>query len=166
MLFRNILVSALALGAAAYIATPASATEPPKEGTCKFKLSTEGKQIFTIIDSARLDGVASWDENQKVIENCEGWPSMTRHCFGLNELTKGSPRGYGFCVAKDADGDSIVWKVLPHNVDSTDQIPNEVLMASGKYAGMSGKESATCKFGGSPMDYNGTCDIEMSYRIP
>jgi hypothetical protein len=166
MLLRKFLVSALVLGAAACIAPPVNATDLPKEGTCKFKISSEGKQVFTIINSAQLDGVASWDENQKVIENCEGWPSMTRHCFGLNELTKGSPNAYGFCVAKDTDGDSIVWKVLPHKVDSKGPNPNEVLMASGKYAGIMGKETADCKFGGSPTDYTVTCDMEMTYKIP
>jgi hypothetical protein len=170
MLFRTILLSTLALGAAAWLAAPATAAELPKEGTCKFKVTTEGKQVFSIIDRVRLDGVASWDENQKIIENCDRWPSMTRHCFGLNELTKGSPVAYGYCVGTDPDGDAIVWKLLPHPVDSADRnldvIPDEVLMASGKYAGMTGKATSRCSFSGSPTDYTGTCDVEMTYKIP
>ena len=165
MLLRTILASCLALSAATRLAGPASALELPKEGACKFKVSVEGKQVVTTIDYARLDGVASWDENQKIIENCDGWPTMTRHCFGLNEFNKGSEFAYGFCIAKDADGDAIIWKLLPHSVESIDRIPDQVLMASGKYRGMTGKGISQCTFSGSPTDYTGTCDVEMTYKI-
>jgi hypothetical protein len=166
MNFRTVLTSVFTLGVVACLAAPAASTELPKEGVCKFKVSVEGKQVLTAIDYAKTDGVASWDENQKIVENCNGWPPMSRHCFGLNEMTKGAEFAYGFCVAKDADGDSIVWKLLPHSVESIDRIPDEVLMASGKYRGMNGKAMSQCTFSGTLTDYSGTCDVEMTYKIP
>ena len=39
----------------------------------------EGERVPTMIDDAQVNGVASWDEDQKIVENCQGWPSMTRH---------------------------------------------------------------------------------------
>lgn len=162
----KVLIVALALGATVCSATTAIPTELPKEGTCKFKVLVEGKQVITTIDYAKLDGVAAWDETQEITENCPGWPPMTRHCFGLNEIRKGQEFAYGLCVAKDANGEGIVWKLLPHSVESVDKIPDEVLMASGKYRGMTGTSVSQCTFGGNPTEYTGTCDVEMTYKIP
>jgi hypothetical protein len=167
MLFRNIFISALALGAPAFLAIPATATELPKEGRCKYKVSTEGKQSFEIIDRVRLDGVAAWDENQKSSEACGAFPPMMiRHCFGLNEITGGAAVTHGYCVERDADNDAIVWKVAPHAVDATDAIPTEVLMATGKYKGMNGKAVSKCAFGGTPENYSLSCDVEMTFKFP
>ena len=59
-----------------------------------------------------------------------------------------------------------MWKLLPHSVDTVDKIPDQVLMASGKYQGMTGKAVSLCTFGGSPTVYTGICEVEMTYKIP
>jgi hypothetical protein len=130
--------------------------EFPKEGTCKFKVTVAGKSTMEEIFS-------SWSEIQTVTDTCNHWPKMTRHCVGFEDA--GS--SYGYCLGKDADGDSIVWNILPHSVNtSDDMVPSEVQMASGKYKGMTGKSSDRCSFSGSDTEYTGTCDVEMSYKIP
>lgn len=155
MVFRTILAFIFALGAAACLAPPASAMQLPKEGTCKFKVTVDGK-------SATEDKFSSWSEIQTVIDNCNHWPPMKRHCVGFED----SGFDYGYCLGKDSDGDSIVWNILPHSVNtSNDVVPSEVQIASGKYKGMTGKSTERCSFSGSETEYTGTCDVEMSYKI-
>jgi hypothetical protein len=159
---RLVLAVAMATG---FLASPAFAAGVPKEGTCKFKVDVVGKEIATMIDD-KENGVASWDEDWKIGENCKGWPPMTRHCFGLLEIKTGKELGYGLCVAKDGDGDSVVWKQTPHPTGGAAKIPAEVLMTSGKYAGMKGTSTSQCVFSGDSEHYEGTCDEEMTYKIP
>ena len=171
MLLRKVAMFALVLGAAAGLASSATAANFPKEGTCNYKVSSEGKQSFEMVNRVAIDGVAAWNEDQKTSEACGPFPPMMiRHCFGLNEITKGKAVTHGYCVERDADNDAIVWKVLPHAVDATEEdpsaaVPTEVLMATGKYKGMTGKASSKCAFGGDPQNYTLACDVEMTYKF-
>ena len=155
MMFRTILASTFALGAAACLALPAGAVDFPRQGTCKFKVTVEGK-------STMEDSFSSWTELQTVTDNCNHWPQMKRHCVGFEDAKV----DYGYCLGKDSDGDSIVWDILPHSVDtSNDLIQSEVKMGSGKYKGITGKSSDKCSFSGSDTEYTGTCDVELIYKI-
>ena len=140
MPIRNILVSALALGAAACVASLTTAAELPKEGTCRYKAISEGKEVFSRIDYAQYDGAGAWDEERAAIPTCDQWPPMTEHCFGLDEIIKGAATSQGYCVQMDAEGDGIIWKVLPHAVKAgtTNRLTSELLMSSGKYRDMKG----------------------------
>jgi len=42
----------------------------------------------------------------------------------------------------------------------------EVLMAGGKYKGMSGKSTARCGYSGSEVEWTGLCDGEMTFKFP
>jgi hypothetical protein len=42
----------------------------------------------------------------------------------------------------------------------------EVLMAGGKYKGMSGKLTSRCGYSGSEVEWTGLCDGEMTFKFP
>jgi hypothetical protein len=110
------------------------------------------------------------------------------NCFGVLELVNkvsaaAGPKlpervikPHGYCIDVDADGDQIVFK------DANEERPwsspespshSEIVMGTGKYAGITGTSVATCLFGGSmpstgssPTSYQRRCDVETTYKLP
>jgi hypothetical protein len=87
-----------------------------------------------------------------------------RTLFGFDELSGKSRIITGYCVDTDQDGDKVVWKLVGSKVP--DGGSGEVIMAGGKYTGMSGKSTSDCTHGGSLSSYVGHCDVERTFKFP
>jgi hypothetical protein len=171
MMLRCLLLPAFGLVAAVYSVLPGSAAGLPKEGTCRLKVKLEAKQTLEQLSAAR-DGILSWDENEDTTKIDCGqtqWPPMKEHCFGFGELDGQFAVSTGYCIDTDQDGDKIVWKLPPSKYlqnSTTSSYSSEVLMASGKYKGISGKSHWTCAYSGSFTAAVGVCDVEMTFKFP
>jgi hypothetical protein len=78
----------------------------------------------------------------------------------------------GYCVETDQDGDQILRRATsgtrPLSVP-TGYTSAEVVIGTGKYAGMMSSLAATCQFAGKendPTHYSVTCDVQGSYKAP
>jgi hypothetical protein len=113
----------------------------------------------------------SWDDTRTVSFDCgpTQWPQIKQRCFGFTELNHDFMSSNGYCLDTDEDGDKVLWKLVPNkwtghgsNISGSD----EVLMASGKYKGMSGKSTYNCSYTGSSTHWSGQCDAEMTFKLP
>ena len=168
---RNFLLSVFSFGVGACLLLPASAAELPKEGTCHVKSKADGKQTVDSL-SAKVDGISSWDETYEIISVDCGQaqlPPRKTHCFGLDELDGKFAASTGYCIDTDQDNDKIIWEIAPSKEPQyalTLSSSTDVLMASGKYTGMSGKSTSDCTHGGSLSSYVGHCDVERTFKFP
>ena len=171
MLFRNLLLSVFVFGAVASV-LPAISTELPKEGTCHVDSKLEGKLDLDKSSSVGSDGIESWDETHTTTINCGHirWPAIKeRHCFGLDEVSGALRLASGYCLDIDEDGDKVLWKIAPNKRGKNSAMSSdsaEVLLANGKYKGMSAKSTYRCGYGGSYAKWSGLCDGEMTFKFP
>ena len=149
----------------------ATAAELPKDGTCRLKVKLEAQQTLDQLSAAR-DGILSWDEKETITNaECDRaqWPSMRGHCFGSGELDGKFAISTGYCIDTDQDGDKIVWK-LPatkyNQYSSTSSYSSDVLMANGKYKGLSGTSKWHCVYSGTFAVSVGDCNVEMTFKFP
>ena len=171
MLFRNFIVPILSLGAVAWSVFPATSTELPKEGACKFNSKLAGKLDTDKSNAVGSDAIESWGETLTVTMDCgqTQWPAMKQQCFGFDELIGSLRSSFGYCLDTDSDGDRILWKLIPGKRGRNSAMSNgsaEVLMAGGKYKGMSGKSTSRCGYSGSEVAWTGLCDGEMTFKFP
>jgi hypothetical protein len=171
MLFRNFLLSVFSFGAGACLLLPATSAGLPKEGTCHNKIRIEAKESSDMLGAAPAIGIATWIHTNTITFDCgqTQWPAMKERCFGIDELTGGSRLSTAYCIDTDHDGDKVVWKLVPSKTSAYSQETSgsfEVLMASGKYTGMSGKLTFECGFSGSNAVYFGKCDGAMTFKFP
>jgi hypothetical protein len=172
MLFRDLLLSVLSFSAVALPVLPATSAELPKQGACKVSSKLEGKLDLDKSSSVGSNGIESWGETATITVDCgqTQWPAIKEErCFGLDELIGVLRFSTGYCLDTDADGDRVLWKLVPskrgkNSAMSSDS--SEVLMASGKYQGMSGKSTYRCGYSGSEVEWSGLCDGEMTFKFP
>jgi hypothetical protein len=171
MLLRRCLFPACIFGAVMSFLLPATSTELPKEGTCHLKIKVTATQTLDQLSSAR-DGILTWNETDEATKVDCGqiqWPPVKEHCFGLGELDGQFAISDGYCIDTDQDGDKIVWKIPPNKYPqytTTLDYSSDVLMASGKYKGMSGKSKWACVYSGTFTTSLGDCDVEMTFKFP
>jgi hypothetical protein len=171
MRLKRFLFPVFSFGGIVFLLSPATPTELPREGTCHLKIKVRAKQTLDQLSSAR-DGILSWDENDEATKVDCGqtqWPPMKEHCFGSGELDGQFAVSTGYCIDVDQDGDKIVWKLPPSKYPqytATLNYSSDVLMASGKYKGMSGKSNWACVYTGSFTASLGECDVEMTFKLP
>jgi len=155
------------------LVTAATAGDLPREGTWHGTAAGEGKWTMNMIGTDGNTGLIVFDQTSTV----EGdGPKATEHCFGVLELAKRIINPHGYCIAVDADGDQIVSKDANEDRPGfQDQAPrhSDIVMGTGKYAGITGKSAATCVFGGSfpstgssPTSYQYRCKVETTYKLP
>jgi hypothetical protein len=178
-------MTGLAVIAVGALVTAAIAGDLPKEGTWRGKAAVEGKWTINKIGTDETTGLIVFDRTSTM----EGDSPMAReHCFGVLELVNkvsaaAGPKlpervikPHGYCIDVDADGDQIVFK------DANEERPwssssgpshSEIVMGTGKYAGITGTSVATCLFGGSmpstgssPTSHQMRCDVETTYKLP
>jgi hypothetical protein len=171
MPFRNFLLSILSFGALALSESPAASTELPKEGTCHVNSKLEGKLDVDKSNAVGSNAITSWDETVDVSIDCgqTQWPAIKERCFGFDELNGALRVSNGYCLDTDADGDRVLWKLVPSKRGRNSATSNdsaEVLMAGGKYNGMSGKSTSRCGYSGSEVKWTGLCDGEMTFKFP
>ena len=172
MLFRNFLLSAISFGAVPCSVLPATSTEFPKEGTCHVSSKLEGKLDLDKSSSVGSNSIESWGETHTTTIDCgkTQWPAIReRRCYGYDELIGVLRFTTGYCLDTDADGDRVLWKLVPTKRGKNSAMSSgstEVLMAGGKYKGMSGKSTYRCGYSGSEVEWTGLCDGEMTFKFP
>lgn len=172
MLFRSLLLSLANFCIVSSFGLPATSTELPQEGTCHVDVQFKGKLDVDKSNSVGPDGIEVWGETHITTFNCgqTKWPATKEErCFGFDELIGAYRYSTAYCLATDEDGDKILWKFVPNKStkwSDTIRGSRDVLMASGKYKGMSGKLTYTCYYGGYPAEWNGLCDGEMTFKFP
>jgi hypothetical protein len=171
MLFRNFVLSALSFVAVAWSVFPATSTELPKEGACKFNSKLSGKLDTDKSSAVGSDAIESWGETITITMDCgqTQWPAIKQQCFGFDELIGALRFSSGYCLDTDSDGDRILWKLVPGKRGRNSAMSNdsaEVLMAGGKYKGMSGKSTSRCGYSGSEVEWTGLCDGGMTFKFP
>lgn len=171
MSLRNLLLSILSFGAVALSVSLATSTELPKEGACHVNSKLEGKLDVDKSNAVGSNAITSWDETIDVSIDCgqTQWPAIKERCFGFDELVGARRVSNGYCLDTDADGDRVLWKIVPGERGRNSPMSNnsaEVLMAGGKYSGMSGKATSRCGYSGSEVKWTGLCDGEMTFKIP
>jgi hypothetical protein len=172
MLFRDFLLSVLSFGAVDWSVLPATSTELPKEGTCHVSSKLEGKLELDKSSSVGPNTLESWGETHTTTIDCgqTQWPAIKeRRCFGYDELIDVLRFTTGYCLDTDVDGDRVLWKLVPSKRGKNSAMSSgstEVLMASGKYKGMSGKSTSRCGYSGSEVEWTGLCDGEMTFKFP
>ena len=171
MLFRNLVCTIFGSGVIACFISPAAATELPREGTCHTNSTIEGKVDHAQSSSVGGNAIESWSQTNTTTLNCGGakWPSIKVRCFGFNEVIGAFRTPTGYCLDTDGDGDEVLWKLVPSKGGANPLVSggsSEVLMASGKYEGMSGKSTFSCGYYGSSAEWTGSCDGEMTFKFP
>ena len=158
MNMRAQLFSAIAVGAAAFCATPAISDE----GTVAAKVTSTGTPLQTI-PVGKSGGRAFIEEEKGTIER--GGDTHPWRCFWTTLETPSfvwDSRGY--CIEADQDGDQIVLKTTSKGSGSAGSGAGEVVMGAGKYAGITGKITLTCQFAGG-INYTANCDAQVSYKM-
>jgi hypothetical protein len=157
---KVVTMTGFAVIAVGVLVTAAIAGDLPKEGTWRGKAAVEGKWTMNKIGTDETTGLIVFDQTSTMEGDS---PKATEHCFGVLELVNkvsaaAGPKlpervikPHGYCIAVDADGDQIVSKDA--NVDrpwSQGQSPrhSDIVMGTGKYAGITGTSAATCVLGG------------------
>jgi hypothetical protein len=161
MLAHIRLLSAVAVGAAAFFAIPAIAAD---EGTVTAKFTSTGTPLEVIPVGQGVDHVFV-EEEQGTIER--GGGSHPWRCLWMtfiNQHDRFDSRGY--CLETDQDLDQIVLKTTSEGDGSTGSGAGEVVLGDGKYAGTTGKIAFTCQFVGNIGKYTANCDAQVSYKTP
>jgi hypothetical protein len=172
MISRDSLLSILILGAVAWSVFPATSTELPKEGACHVSSKLDGKLELDKSNAVGSNAIESWGETHTTTVDCgqTQWPAIKeRRCYGFDELIGSLRFSSGYCLDTDPDGDRILWKLVPSKRGRNSAMSNdsaEVLMAGGKYKGMSGKLTSRCGYSGSEVEWTGLCDGEMTFKFP
>jgi hypothetical protein len=160
------LLSAVAAVAAALFATTAIADEIPKEGRFTSKVTTTGSLLQANF-VGKGNAVNVYEENGTV-EGSGG--SHKIHCVVLVPFihdTVVEPHGY--CIETDQDGDQIVARTTSGTRPLSAAIGHsagEVMLGTGKYAGMASSSTATCRFAGDMTKYSANCDVDGIYKMP
>ena len=160
--------TALALGAAAFFATTAIASDLPKEGT--FKLVGNAHGTGKIMPPGNPADVGLWEEMGKaqIAELLVNDGEM--RCFGISETINGvhkTPNGYCFITAKD--GDQLVLRINdvadPHSI-SVYKCSGDLIIGTGKYKGIVGTVTFAAHTSSEVTGYTNHIDGQGNYKIP
>jgi hypothetical protein len=159
--------AAFVIGAAALIATGAMAGGVPKERSFTNKVEAKGILLQTSLIGKYGDSVDVYQEDGTVGDNIDGPRKL--HCLLVVPFLQNTNlEGHGFCIETDQDGDQIISRTIsgtrPNSADRHGV--GEVIMGTGKYAGMMSSSATSCKFSGSPDKYSAYCDVQGSYTVP
>lgn len=162
------LILAASLASGLLIAAPSLADDAPKTGVLNMKSTSTGSyRYFGIGDGASHIDVS---EQTGKIEGEGLLKGMTTHCFGVGETVNAiSETPHGHCIARDADGDQIVYRTSleKHSWFSIRLRGSGVAMlGTGKYKGIVSSYTIACEITGPETGYTAECDGQGTYMLP
>jgi hypothetical protein len=154
------LLFAVALGAAAFSAIPAIATD---EGTVAAKITSTDTPL-KIIPVGKSGDRVFVEEEQGTIER-DGDTHPWRCVWTTLEDQSYAFDARGYCIETDQQGDQIVFKTTSKGSGGAGNDAEEVTTGTGKFAGITGKITFTCQFAGG-INYTASCDAQVNYKMP
>jgi hypothetical protein len=157
------LLFTVAAGAAAFFATAAIADE----NTVAAKITFTGTASQIIHVGRGLYYVNARDEKGTIERGGSPSPewrgSHEWRCLAVASLIKAVWQIQRHCVETDQDDNEIVLKATSESGGQNESGTGEVMMGTGKYAGITGKIAFTCKYTCTDPLYTADCDAQVTY---